>query len=133
MSEALVNEAAQFSNKMKPKSSKPTISAQSIMVNAADDSDDETLLKSRPNSDISDNGKSNNLGLQCDTLFDPLLSYAVFSLQNCTVENIRKSIIEFFSQEAVIHSKNLLWNSSETSIIGEKMGWVSPNTEGSPC
>ena len=29
--------------------------------------------------------------------------------------------MDFFSQDAVIHSKNLLWNASDTSVIGEKI------------
>ena len=44
--DVLINEATQFSNKMKSKSSKLATSIQSMGFNPADDSDDETLLKS---------------------------------------------------------------------------------------
>ena len=121
--EILIIEATQFSNKMKSKSSKLATSIQSMGFNPADNSEDETSLKSLQSSSVRDpiNSTNTNVETKCNTIFDPLLSYVVFSLQNCTIDSIRKSVIDFFSQDAVIHSKNRLWNACDTSVIGEKM------------
>ena len=70
----------------------------------------------------SSNRKSNEKTAESNgkLIIEPLLSYALFSLQNGTVDNVCNAILGHFSNEAITDAKNSLWANSDNTVIGEK-------------
>ena len=54
-------------------------------------------------------------------LFDAVMSYISFAMQNSSIENIKQVVLGHFTSSDVISSKDLLWDSCDISVIGEKL------------
>ena len=62
-------------------------------------------------------GKSNDKDY---VLFNALLSYVSYAMQNSSIENIKHAVLGHFSSQEVINSKDLLWETCDMTVIGEK-------------
>ena len=63
-------------------------------------------------------GKSND---KDQVLFDSLMAYISYAMQNSAIENIQQVVLGNFTAQAVNSSKDLLWEKCDLSIIGEKV------------
>ena len=54
-------------------------------------------------------------------IVNPLLAYILFSLHSGTVENVRNAVIDHFPLDIIINAKNILWDSCDHKLIGEKI------------
>ena len=53
-------------------------------------------------------------------LFNALFSYISYALQNSSIENIKHAVLGHFKSQEVINSKDLLWETCDMTLIGEK-------------
>ena len=63
-----------------------------------------------------DNEETNEVNI-----VNPLLAYILFSLHSGTVENVRNAVIDHFPLDIIINAKNILWDSCDRKLIGEKI------------
>lgn len=54
-------------------------------------------------------------------IIEPVLSYIWFSMQSCTVDNIKIATVGHFCLDAVNAAKNVLWEHADNSVIGEQL------------
>ena len=115
----LIQEASQFRNKWV--SNNGGVPLTLMCQTATEESNEETTPKLLPSYQTGTGYEMcTNYG---SIIIDPLLSYTSFSLQNGTIENIKKCAVNNFALETVVHSKNLLWEKCDKSVIGEKAVW----------
>ena len=67
------------------------------------------------------NNTDNNEKTNEVNIVNPLLAYILFSLHSGTVENVRNAVIDHFPLDIIINAKNILWNSCDRKLIGEKI------------
>ena len=53
-------------------------------------------------------------------LMDSVLSYIVFSLQSASVDNVKRAVLGYFSEDEIVKAKDKLWNKCGSEIIGDK-------------
>ena len=63
-----------------------------------------------------DNEETNEVNI-----VNPLLAYILFSPHSGTVENVRNAVIDHFPLDIIINAKNILWDSCDRKLIGEKI------------
>ena len=58
----------------------------------------------------------------------PLLCYIIYGLNSCTPSNVKSAVLGAFTSQEITSAKNILFNQSDTDIIGENIKRQSTNT-----
>lgn len=54
-----------------------------------------------------------------EIVIQPILSFILYAMQSTTIENIKRTVVNFYDLDAIIEAKNKLWAISDINIIGE--------------